>query len=67
MVLLFNSEDVAASRTAVWSEIPQLGKHSHGYSLEDVWTGKDLGCVHKEYTVKLEAHDVAVLKVTGTC
>lgn len=67
LVLLLNSEDVAASRTAVWSEIPQLGRHSNRYRVEDVWTGKDLGCVHKEYTVQLEAHDVAVLKVTGTC
>ncbi|KAJ9316576.1 hypothetical protein DTO271D3_3083 [Paecilomyces variotii] len=73
LVLMFNSEDVNATRTAVWSEIPELkGKKQDkrgddGYKVTDAWTGKDLGCVKKEYSVQLESHDVAVLIVKEVC
>jgi alpha-galactosidase len=73
LVLMFNSEDVNATRTAVWSEVPQLKKqqhsknNSHGYKVQDVWTGKDLGCVKHKYSVGLKPHDVAVLKIMGIC
>lgn len=71
--MMFNSEDVNATRTAVWSEIPELkGKKKDkrgddGYKVTDAWTGKDLGCVKKEYSVQLESHDVAVLIVKEVC
>ncbi|OKL64710.1 putative alpha-galactosidase B [Talaromyces atroroseus] len=65
LVLLLNSQNVSATRTAVWSEIPQL--HGKAHKVEDVWTGKDLGCIKDEYSVELQAHDVAVFKITGTC
>jgi alpha-galactosidase len=65
LVLLLNSEDVPAIRTAVWSEIPQL--HGNAFKVEDVWTGKDLGCIKNHHSVELETHDVAVLKITGSC
>ncbi|KAH8701996.1 alpha-galactosidase [Talaromyces proteolyticus] len=74
LVLLFNSEDVNATRTASWSEVPQLKqqqRHAHktqrGYQVEDIWTGKDLGCVKDQYSVDLQPHDVAVLKIKGKC
>ncbi|KAJ9214005.1 hypothetical protein DTO166G4_4450 [Paecilomyces variotii] len=73
LVLMLNSEDVNATRTAVWSEIPELkGKEEgnrgdDGYKVTDAWTGKDLGCVKKEYSVQLESHDVAVLIVKEVC
>ena len=65
LVLLFNSQNVSANRTAVWSEIPQLG--GQAYEVEDVWTGDDLGCIKDEYGIELKARDVAVLKITGAC
>ncbi|CRG87498.1 alpha-galactosidase [Talaromyces islandicus] len=70
LVLLFNSEDAAATRTAVWSEIPQLSggrNSSSSYKVKDIWSGKNLGCVKDQYSVDLGAHDVAVLKITGRC
>ncbi|EEA24108.1 hypothetical protein TMatcc_007180 [Talaromyces marneffei ATCC 18224] len=67
LVLLFNSEHITVNRTARWSEISQLRKHGNNYRVQDIWTGEDLGCIHKEYTVQLEPHDSAVLKVTGPC
>lgn len=73
LVLLLNSEDVAATRTAVWSEIPQLngggggGNKGKGYKVVNSWTGKDMGCVKDQYSVILEPHDSAVLKITGSC
>ncbi|KAF7172109.1 hypothetical protein CNMCM6106_006387 [Aspergillus hiratsukae] len=74
LVLMFNSEDTAQTRTAVWKEIPELkdvlrrqGKRRAGFHVTDVWTGKDLGCVRDHYSVELEAHDVAALVVGSAC
>ncbi|QKX63671.1 uncharacterized protein TRUGW13939_10842 [Talaromyces rugulosus] len=68
LVLLFNSENATAARSAVWSEIPQLsGGNSSSYQVQNIWSGDDLGCVTNQYTADLEAHDVAVLKITGSC
>lgn len=66
MVLMLNSEDSSATRTAVWSEIPELQGHD-SYHVLDAWTGKSLGCVQKQYSASLESHDVAVLVVQGAC
>lgn len=66
LVLMLNSEDKAAKRTAVWSEIPEL-KHGRSYQVTDAWTGKDLGCVKHKYQTQLESHDVAVLLVKECC
>lgn len=66
LVLLFNSENATATRTAVWSEIPQLADGG-SYKVQDIWSGDDLGCVKDQYSVDLDAHDVAILKVTGSC
>lgn len=49
----------------MWSEIPQLGDKA--YNVVDGWTGEDLGCIHDEYVATLEPHDVALLKITGSC
>lgn len=66
MVLMLNSEDSSAPRTAVWSEIPELQGHD-AYRVVDAWSGKHLGCIKKQYSVTLESHDVAVLVVKGAC
>lgn len=70
---MFNSENTNATRTAVWDEVLELKgskknkKKGNGYKVTDAWTGKDLGCIKKEYSVELESHDVAVLVVKGEC
>ena len=66
LVLMLNSENVTSTRTATWSEVPELKSHD-AYHVIDAWTGKDLGCVKTEYSTSLESHDVAVLVVKRRC
>ncbi|KAJ5318129.1 Aldolase-type TIM barrel [Penicillium antarcticum] len=66
LVLMFNSENKTSTRTAMWNEVPELKAHD-AYQVIDAWTGKDLGCVKKQYSASLESHDVAVLVVKGHC
>lgn len=63
---MLNSENVTSTRTATWSEVPQLKSHD-AYHVIDAWTSKDLGCVKTEYSTSLESHDVAVLVVKRRC
>ncbi|KAB8233407.1 hypothetical protein ETB97_001359 [Aspergillus alliaceus] len=70
LVLMLNSEDSDQTRTAVWSEIPELGGSAgkdSGHQVTDVWTGEDLGCVKGEYSVELQRHDAAALVVGQPC
>ncbi|PLB35187.1 glycoside hydrolase family 27 protein [Aspergillus candidus] len=79
LVLMFNSEGEKKTRTAVWSEVPELAggeqrddRHQSdvkgkGFQVTDVWTGKDLGCIEDQYEVELESHDIAALVVEGAC
>ncbi|KAJ5684979.1 hypothetical protein N7536_007598 [Penicillium majusculum] len=64
LVLMLNSEDATSTRTARWSEIPELKSHN-AYQVIDAWTGKDLGCVKNTYKASLKSHDAAVLVVKG--
>ncbi|KOS41801.1 hypothetical protein ACN38_g7318 [Penicillium nordicum] len=66
LVLMLNSEDATSTRTARWSEIPELKSHNK-YKVIDAWTGKDLGCVKNEHKATLKSHDAAVLVVKGRC
>lgn len=66
LVLMLNTEDSTATRTAVWNEIPELMGHD-SYKVTDAWSGKDLGCVNKQHSVSLNSHDVSVLLVKGKC
>lgn len=66
LVLMLNSEDATSTRTARWSEIPELTSHN-AYQVIDAWTGKDLGCVKNTYKASLKSHDAAVLVVKGRC
>lgn len=65
-MLMLNSENVTSTRTAVWKEIPEL-KGRNGYRVIDAWSGKDLGCVKRQYSASLASHDVAVLVVKEAC
>jgi alpha-galactosidase len=76
---MMNTEDINATRTAIWSEVPELrdieksmkirsgGKVGGGFNVVDVWTGQDIGCVRDSYSVELESHDAAVLMVKQPC
>lgn len=80
---MMNSEGEKKTRTAVWSEVPELSgsgtkqqerksfdkvkRQATKFKVTDVWTGKDLGCIENEYEVELESHDTAVLHVHGPC
>ncbi|KAJ5948012.1 hypothetical protein N7466_001027 [Penicillium verhagenii] len=66
LVLMLNTEDSTATRTAVWSEIPELKGHE-SYRVTDAWTGKSLGCVKKQHSVSVASHDVSLLLVQGSC
>lgn len=63
---MLNSESGTSTRTAMWSEVPELKGHD-AYQVIDAWTGKDLGCVKKQYSASLQSHDVAVLVAKGQC
>jgi len=64
LVIMLNTEDGNANRTATWSEVPELSSASQScFNVTDAWTGSSLGCIENEYTVELESHDVAVLIV----
>ncbi|KAF7593462.1 hypothetical protein BBP40_011468 [Aspergillus hancockii] len=70
LVLMLNSEESTRTRTAVWSEIPELSSSAEkdsGYQVTDVWTGKDLGCVRGQYSTELQSHDLAALVVGRSC
>jgi alpha-galactosidase len=76
---MMNTEDINATRTAIWSEVPELrdiqkrikirrgGKGGGGFNVVNVWTGKEIGCVRDGYSVELESHDAAVLMVKQPC
>lgn len=59
LVLMLNTLDSKVSKTANWFEIPGLNG-GNSYSVTDVWTGEDLGCLG-EYTANVEAHDTAAI------
>lgn len=65
LVLMLNTLDQTASRTAVWKEIPGLTGDRH--HVTDAWTGKDLGCIVGQIEYHVEAHDTAALVVKGRC
>jgi alpha-galactosidase len=66
LVLLLNTEDVSATRTAVWSEIPELKSHKGPcLNVTNAWSGNNHGCIKDEYSVQLEPHDALVLWVEG--
>lgn len=65
-MLMLNSEDSIATRTAIWNEIPEL-EGGDSYYVIDAWSGDDLGCVKSQYSTSLDSHDSAVLVVKGSC
>ncbi|KAJ5223303.1 hypothetical protein N7468_007845 [Penicillium chermesinum] len=67
LILMLNSGNDTATRTATWSEVPELKDGSDSYQVIDAWSGDDLGCVEKGHSVSLGSHDVSVLVVKGEC
>jgi alpha-galactosidase len=66
LVLMFNPYSSTKTKTAIWSEIPQL-RGGKSWMVEDVWSGKSLGCVADKLDQQVGAHDTAGLWVRGPC
>ncbi|KAF2634400.1 alpha-galactosidase [Massarina eburnea CBS 473.64] len=66
MVLLFNPGTTTVEKTAVWAEIPGLTEGAK-YSVTDVWTGEDKGCVEGGFNDNVESHDTHVYLVKEGC
>ncbi|KAK2590681.1 hypothetical protein QQS21_011641 [Conoideocrella luteorostrata] len=64
LVLMLNTLDKTAKKTAKWSEVP--GLKGTKYLVKDVWSGKDLGCL-AEYTADVASHDTAAVLVGAAC
>lgn len=65
LVLMLNTLDKTAPRTAKWNEIP--GLHGDRHHVTDVWTGKDLGCISGQISYDVLSHDTVALMVKGRC
>jgi alpha-galactosidase len=65
LVLMMNTGSATATRTATWSEVPQLKGTS--YEVTDIWTGSSLGCVKTGISRSLVSHDTAGFLVGKAC
>ena len=65
LVLMLNTGSTTATRTATWSEIPQLKDSS--YQVTDIWSGASLGCVKGGIARSLTTHDTAGFLVGKAC
>jgi alpha-galactosidase len=65
LVLMLNTGSATATRTATWSEVPELTGTS--YDVTDIWTGKSLGCVKTGISRSLVTHDTAGFLVGKSC
>jgi len=79
---MMNTLDAKATRSASFSEIPQLQaavkkieggrtvggkKPTPAFEVENVWTGESLGCVEGGLEFEVDTHDTAVLLVKNAC
>lgn len=69
LVLMLNTLNETATRTAVWSEVPQLATsgNSSAFVVTDIWTGESLGCQEGSVKWTVDSHDVAGLLVGDAC
>ncbi|KAJ9139177.1 Alpha-galactosidase [Pleurostoma richardsiae] len=65
LVLMLNSMDHWAVKTAMWDEIPSL-ESCNSYHVTDVWTGENLGCL-RGYSANISSHDTSVILVGDKC
>jgi len=75
LVLMMNTLAASETRAAEFSEVPELVgrvgklevKQKAAFLVEDVWTGRSLGCVEGGLSSVLESHDTAVFLVGEAC
>jgi alpha-galactosidase len=65
-VLALNTLDVTAKREIKWSEVPQL-ENGCSYEVEDIWSGKKLGCVKEGISRQVVSHDTIGFLVGKKC
>jgi alpha-galactosidase len=64
-VFMLNTLNTQNTMKAVWKEIPGLNKlNGTKYMVHDMWSGKDLGLFTDSYSIKLNAHDTAAIRIT---
>jgi alpha-galactosidase len=63
LVLMINTGDDTVQKDAVWTE---AGLADGNYSVTDVWSGNDLGCL-SSYSANVSSHDTAVVLVGDSC
>ncbi|KFZ09721.1 hypothetical protein V502_08532 [Pseudogymnoascus sp. VKM F-4520 (FW-2644)] len=66
LVLALNSLATTAKREIKWSEVPQLERGA-SYQVEDIWTGKKLGCVKDGISKNVVSHDTIGFLVGNKC
>lgn len=66
LVLALNTLDATAKREIKWSEVPQL-EHGCSYEVEDIWSGKKLGCVKEGISRHVVSHDTIGFLVGKKC
>ncbi|PMD32714.1 glycoside hydrolase family 27 protein [Hyaloscypha variabilis F] len=57
LVLALNTLDTNVTREIRWSEVPHLDAGSDAFTVKDIWSGKNLGCVQEGIKTMVESHD----------
>lgn len=66
LVLMFNPSSEDQSKTASFSEIPELSNRD-SFTAIDIWSGEDLGCVRGSYTSQTSSHDTTAILFGKAC
>ncbi|KAK1637699.1 alpha-galactosidase [Colletotrichum phormii] len=61
-VFVLNTLSGTEEKTVAFKDVPGL-EAGKKYVVHDMWTGKDLGVFEDEYTIELESHDTAALRI----
>ena len=62
---MLNTASSSASKTITFSAVPGLSAAgSGGYTVHDMWAGKDVGTFTGSYTFSLDSHDTGAFLIT---
>jgi alpha-galactosidase len=60
LVLVLNTDDARAIKTVLFEDVPRLDRNTL-YSVTDVWTGREMGCITSGVAFEIGAHDTAAI------
>jgi len=66
LVAALNTNDSPQNKTISWKEVPGLDGNK-AYSVTDVWSDKDLGCIKDGINAVVDTHDTVVYVVKSEC